>query len=192
MAKAKKRNPMAKKVKVLLLKPLPPKGNAGDVIDVKIHYATQVLIPQGIAVIYDKQVENQREVHMKKVAKNKAELQKNIVSMIESIKNAGGITFVKMATDAGTLYDSISNKTIAQYVADTYKTRLSADCFSLENKIEALGEYTVDFAYEDLKTTFTLHVISNKADAVEKAVIESDTEENNDKNTENNEKDTEE
>ena len=45
MAKAKKRNPMAKKVKVLLLKPLPPKGNAGDIIDVKAHYAMQVLIP---------------------------------------------------------------------------------------------------------------------------------------------------
>lgn len=176
MAKTKKRNPMAKKVKVLLLKPLPPKGNAGDIIDVKIHYATQVLIPQGIAVIYDKQTENQRAAHMKKVAKNKAELQKNVVNMIEAIKTDGGITFIKNATETGTLYDSISHKTIAQYIADTYKARLSTDCFSLENKIEAIGEYTVDFVYEDLKATFDLHVLSDKADAVEKAVVEADEE----------------
>ena len=100
MAKAKKRNPMAKKVKVLLLKPLPPKGNAGDIIDVKAHYASQVLIPQGIAVVYDKQVENQHAAHMKKVAKNKAELQKNILAMMNAVQEAGGITFMKMATDA--------------------------------------------------------------------------------------------
>jgi len=117
----------------------------------------------------------------------------NVVNMIEAIKADGGITFVKNATEAGTLYDSISHKTIAQYVANTYKARLSADCFSLENKIEAIGEYTVDFSYEDLQATFDLHVVSDKADTVEKAVVEADkAEEEKDKETPEEEKNEEE
>lgn len=184
---ARKRDPMAKKIKVLLLKPLPPKGNAGDIINVKIHYATEVLIPKGIAVVYDKQVQNQRDAQTKQIEKNKAELQKNVVNMIKAIETDEGITFIKAATEAGTLYDSISHKTIAQYISDTYKARLSADCFTLENKIEALGEFKVEFSYEDIKASFPIHVVSDKAGELEKAVIEADREEVKEENTQESE-----
>lgn len=80
---------MSKKIEILLLKPLPPKGNAGDVIEVKTHFALHVLIPQGTAVVYDKQTKNQRESQMKKVAANKAELQKHVVDMVAAVEKAG-------------------------------------------------------------------------------------------------------
>ena len=153
---------MAKKVKVLLLKPLPPKGNAGDVIDVKIHYAAHVLIPQGLAIVYDKQVQNQRETQMKRIEKNKAEVHQQVADMVAAIEKAGGITFEKAATENGGLYDSISNKILSQYIEETYGIRLAADCFGLEEKIHELGEYTTPFVYEDLETQFPIHVVAKE------------------------------
>jgi ribosomal protein L9 len=90
---------MAKKAEVLLLKPLPPKGNAGDVIEVKIHFAQHVLIPKGIAVFNTKQVQNQRSAQMKQIAKNKSDIHASVKNMIDEITKSNGISFAKAVTE---------------------------------------------------------------------------------------------
>ena len=153
---------MAKKAEVLLLKPLPPKGNAGDVIDVKIHYAQHVLIPQGVAVFNTQQVKNQRNAQMKQIAKNKSDILASVKHMVEQVEKDNGITFTKQITETGTLYDSISHKTLAQYVHDTFKIKLSSEHFDLAQKIEAIGDYEASFTYEDISATFPIHVVAAK------------------------------
>jgi len=151
---------MAKKAEVLLLKPLPPKGNAGDVIEVKIHFAQHVLIPQGIAVFNTKQVQNQRSAQIKQIAKNKSDIHASVKNMIDEVTKSNGITFTKAVTETWGLYDSISSKTIASYIEDTYNIRLWASNFDMEEKIETLGEFEIAFTYEDLSSTFQLHVVA--------------------------------
>lgn len=153
---------MAKKIKVLLLKPLPPKWNAGEVIEVKIHFAQHVLIPQGIAVVYDKQVENQRAAQMKKVATFKADLLTRVKDMLSKVEN-DGITFTKQVTDNGWLYDSISSKTIAQYITHEFAIKLGTDSFTLEPKIETVGDYEVGFSYEGVSWIIPVHVVAETA-----------------------------
>ena len=150
---------MAKKAEVLLLKPLPPKGNAGDVIEVKIHYAQQVLVPQGIAVFNTTQVKNQRAAQMKKIAKNKADILGSVKDMVAEIEKANGFTFTKQVTEAGTLYDSVNAKYLIQHIEATYGIKLSSESISLE-KIEALGDFEASFTYEDITATFPIHVIA--------------------------------
>jgi ribosomal protein L9 len=149
---------MQKKVKVLLLKPLINKGNAGDVVEVKLHFAQQVLVPQEVAVIYDKQAKNQHEAHMKKVFAHKAELLSGVKAMLEILANEG-ITFEKQATDNDSLYDSITERSLAQYLMHTYNINITAQNLALEEKIEQLGTYTAQFVYESVKGSFAITVV---------------------------------
>ncbi len=149
---------MRKKSEVLLLKPLPPRGNAGDVIDVKIHYANMVLIPQGIAIWHDQQAKNQRESQMKKIEKNKAEYLSSVKDMLAAIEANGGLIFDKQATEAGKLYDSISAKDIANKIHMDYKIKLAVDHFENE-KIEELGEYSSMFTYESITSKIPVKVV---------------------------------
>jgi ribosomal protein L9 len=150
---------MAKKAEVLLLKPLPPKGNAGDVIDVKIHFAQHVLIPQGIAVFNTKQVQNQRTSAMKQIAKNKADLHASVEHMVTALAEKDGITFTKAVTETGGLYDSISNKNIAHYLEDTYNVTLGSSNVVM-TKIEQIGDYEAILTYDEITATIPVHVIA--------------------------------
>lgn len=149
---------MQKKVKVLLLKPLINKGNAGEVVEVKLHFAQQVLVPQEVAVIYDKQAQNQHEAHMKKVAAHKAELNSKVKAMLETLTQ-DGVTFEKQATDNEALYDSITERSLAQYLMHTYNVNITAQNIILEEKIEQLGTFTAQFVYETIKGSFTINVV---------------------------------
>lgn len=149
---------MQKKVKVLLLKPLINKGNAGEVVEVKLHFAQQVLIPQEVAVIYDKQAQNQHEAHMKKVAAHKAEIISKVKAMLDTLTEQG-ITFEKQATDNETLYDSITERSLAQYLMHTFAINITSQNIILEEKIEQLGSFTAQFVYENIKGSFPITVV---------------------------------
>ncbi|USN55597.1 MAG: 50S ribosomal protein L9 [Candidatus Peribacteria bacterium] len=149
---------MGKKMEVLLVKPLVGRGNAGEVIDVKIHYANHYLFPNGIAVAYNKQTQNQRASQMKRVAAAKAELHEQVTAVIQQLETAGGFSFSKQATSTDSLYDSISEGDLVQYVAAQFNAQFDKKWFSLPEKIQALGEYTVSFSFENIQKDIPIHV----------------------------------
>lgn len=146
-----------KKAKVLLIKSLPWKGQPWEIIEVKTHYALYVLIPQWIAVIYDKQVQNQKAASMKRIEKAKQEEQAAILSMIEKIESDWGILFEKQATEENKLYDSITSRSLVTYVTKKYWVSLQPSHFSLE-KIEEIGEFTASLSYQDIQKEFSIKV----------------------------------
>lgn len=137
-----------KHVTVLMMKTLVGTGTAGDVVKVKTHFAMHVLIPGGIAVVYDKQVQNQRESNMKKIEANKAKETTAIQEAISAVEASGGVVFHKAATDADKLYDSITIKQVANFLLMEHKLNLDHSHFEME-KIEELGEYTAVCTYQD-------------------------------------------
>lgn len=147
-----------KKVKVLLLKPLLWKGNPGDIIQVKTHYAMYVLVPKEIAIIYDAQTQNQQNVQMWRIAKLKDEEQAKVKEMLATIDTNGGVVFSKKATEDNNLYDSISSRSLLAYVSKEYGVTLQPNNFSLD-KIESLGEYTAKFTYQDIEQDIAIKVI---------------------------------
>lgn len=149
---------MWKKAKVLLLKPLPGKGNAGEVVDVKVHFANQVLVPQGVAIYFDKQTENQRDAQLKKIEKNKADIRNRVEEIITKLSQ-DGITLEKAATEADKLYESISAKTLVNYMMTEFQLPLTATNFGMEEKIEMVGQYQIPFVYESISAVIPLTVI---------------------------------
>lgn len=127
-------------------------------IDVKVHFANQVLVPQGVGVYYDKQVENQRESQMKKIENNKAQVRAHVQEIITSLQQ-DGITLEKQATEANKLYDSISAKTLVTYMLTHFQLSLGTENFTMEDKIEEIGEYNIPFVFESITATIPLHVI---------------------------------
>jgi len=154
-----KNNPFSgKKVKVLLLKPLLGKGNAGDIIEVKTHFALYVLVPNEIAVIYDAQTQNQKSTQMGRIAKLKEAEQAKVKEMLSTIETNGGLEFSKQATEEDNLYDSITNRSLLAYVSKEYGVVLQPKNFELQ-KIESLGEYTAQFIYQDISQEIPIKVV---------------------------------
>lgn len=150
---------MGKKAPVLLLKPLAGRGNAGEIIDLTIHYANQVIVPQGIGIYFDAQVKNQHSAQMKKIAKAKDEHMQAITKAIEALTAAGGFHFSKQATDTDKLYDSIDEKTLVHHLEHAHHLHIDKKCFHLENKIEALGTYSVKFTYDTIQQELPIVVV---------------------------------
>jgi ribosomal protein L9 len=142
---------MGKKAQVLLLKPLSGRGNAGDIVDLSIHYVNQVIAPQGIGMFFDKQAKNQHSAQLKKIAKAKEEHLSALKAVIDALVAQGGFAFSKQATESEKLYDSIDEKTLVHYIEHAHHIHVDKKCFHLEAKIEALGTYTVVFKSEGIE-----------------------------------------
>jgi len=151
-----------KKVKILLMKSLPGKWAAGDVIEVKTHYALHVLVPNGIAVVYDKQTENQHAHRAKQIEANKAKEIEAVKKAFSDIAAGEGIVFHKQATDADKLYDTITTKNIANHLLVEHKLPLHISHFEME-KIENLGEYQAVVTYGEESITIPVKVLKKEA-----------------------------
>ncbi len=139
------------------MKPLSWKWNAGDIIEVKQHYANYVLFPQWIAVLYDKQTKNQHEAHKRKIDLYNKDLQKSIEKFSADLE-ANGVTFSKNATENGTLYDSITAKTISQYAEESHNVVIGSEHFTVDPKIEAIWTFIAQFDYNDSTISFEIRV----------------------------------
>ncbi len=149
---------MAKKIEVFLLQPLAGRGNAGEFITVAPSYAVNVLIPNGKAKIADKQMHNQRDMYLKRIAKEKAERQAVVKNVLETLKTSG-ITIEKQATENDGLYDTVDAKSLAVYVVTHHNISLDPKNIHLEHKIETLGSYEFTITYEDLVAKIALHIV---------------------------------
>jgi ribosomal protein L9 len=67
--------------------------------------------------------------------------------------------FEKQATEDGKLYDSIGTKTLVNYLMTNYQIVVATDSFTMEEKIDALGEYEIPFTYEEIEASIPVKVI---------------------------------
>lgn len=153
---------MAKKVEVFLLKPLTGRWNAGEFITVAPSYAVNVLFPGGIAKIADKQLHNQRETHLKRIAKEKAERQAAVKEMIAELK-ASGVVLEKLATENDRLFDSVDARSLTVHLVSNHSVKLEMKHIHLEEKIDALGEYDFTLVYEDIQEKIPLRIVRKDA-----------------------------
>ncbi len=128
-------------VELLLVQPVEHLGKQGDVVQVRTGYATNYLIPQGLATLAT-------EHHKRMVEKHRAQLE-----AIENARLAGlqglaadlarqSITIEANANDEGHLYGSVG----AVEVANALKRNnfhIAADQVRLKGPLKELGLYTI-------------------------------------------------
>ena len=128
-------------VQLLLIQSVDHLGKQGEVVEVKTGYATNYLLPQGLATLAS-------DHHKRMVDKHKAkllEIEKGRLADLRSLADAitkQSITIEANANDEGHLYGSVGASEIVAAMKQAEFT-LTADQIRLEGPLKELGLYTV-------------------------------------------------
>lgn len=128
-------------VELLLIQSIEHLGNQGEVVEVKRGYATNYLIPQGLATIAT-------DHHKRMVEKHKAKLQEIEKTRLKKLRDEAdeiakqSVTIEANANEEGHLYGSVG---AAEIVAGLKQQdiQLAQDQIRLEGPLKELGLYTV-------------------------------------------------
>jgi large subunit ribosomal protein L9 len=128
-------------MQVVLKKRVPKLGNENDVVNVKLGYARNFLLPQKLAVIATS--------HEIKIAEElKAKMMEKVEAMLENAKEISeklkGITLTfKKKARGEKLYGSIKEKDIVDGLAEQEKIEIKKEMVKLDEQLKALGEHKV-------------------------------------------------
>ena len=129
-------------MKVILLKDVEGHGKKGEVVNAADGYARNFLLPKKMAIPAD-------ETNMKNWKRNKAKEEDKAADELaraqELAKQMKDKTFViKAKTGEGDrLFGSITNKDIADAIAEAEGVKIDKKHIELDGNIKALGQYTI-------------------------------------------------
>ncbi len=128
-------------MQVILKKRVPKLGNENDVVNVKLGYARNFLLPQKLAVI--------ASAHELKLAESmKAKMVAKVEAVLENAKEIAeklrGITLsFKKKAKGEKLYGSIKEKDITDALAEQEKVEIKKEMVKLDEQLKELGEHKV-------------------------------------------------
>jgi large subunit ribosomal protein L9 len=143
---------------VILQQNVPNLGNVGDIVNVKDGYGRNFLVPRGMAVIAD-QSNRRRMEHQKRSASAK---RATAVAEAEALlaKIAGTpITIASSAGDEGKLFGSVTNRDIAEKLAEAGIV-VDRRAITISDAIKSTGAYDVAIKLGlDLSATLKVYVV---------------------------------
>jgi large subunit ribosomal protein L9 len=142
-------------VLVILQQNVPNLGNVGDIVKVKDGYGRNFLVPRGLAVIAD-QSNRKRMEHQKRTASAQrdaamAEAEALLARIAET-----PITIATSAGDEGKLFGSVTNRDIAEKLAEA-GIEVDRRAIGVNDTIKQTGAYDVSIKL-GLNLTATLKV----------------------------------
>ncbi|MCL1981867.1 MAG: 50S ribosomal protein L9 [Clostridiales bacterium] len=127
---------------VILLKDVKGTGKAGDVVKVKDGFATNMLIPKGLAsAASDKSIrslEKQKALVVEKKAGEHAKAEK----MAERLAEVS-VSIASKAGEGGRLFGSITSKDIADALKEQHNIDIDKKKFVIDAPIKHLGEFEI-------------------------------------------------
>lgn len=169
---------MAKTVKLLLTENVDNLGIVGDVVNVKIGYARNYLLPRELATTPNDELLAQLADKRKQAEADLAQLRSQREALIGKLEGIE-ITMERACNDQGHLYGSVTQQDIASglselgYAVKPREVRLA-------HTIKRLDAYDVSVKFDsDLEATIKLHVVADREmDADEREEMEFDNEGN--------------
>lgn len=143
---------------VILQQNVPNLGNVGDIVNVKDGYGRNFLVPRGMAVIAD-QSNRRRMEHQKRSASAKratavAEAEALLAKIAET-----PITIASSAGDEGKLFGSVTNRDIAEKLAEAGIV-VDRRAITISDTIKSTGAYDVAIKLGlDLSATLKVYVV---------------------------------
>ena len=151
-------------IQLLLIQSVDHLGKQGDVVEVKAGYASNYLLPQGLATLAS-------DHHKRMVDKHKAKLQeieKARLASLRSLADAIGkqsITIEANANDEGHLYGSVGPHDIASALKAA-GFAITSDQVRLAGPLKELGLYTVKVhLHQEIEADLKVWVVPTAADA---------------------------
>lgn len=163
---AKKPARIDRRINVILLEANKHLGEKYEVVKVKPIFAKNVLFPQGLAILADKDSLYGYKGRMATAQQEKTQKSDIYSDVFSKIKNNDGIVFNMKTNEKGALYEKIDPTHIAALIKKEYNVDVAEHLFKMKKKITQTGEYTIPFEYNGLEKD--LHIIV-KGEATEEA-----------------------
>ena len=144
-------------MEIILLESLNKLGKAGEIVTVKDGFAKNFLIPEKKAIIANKKNKADLENRITQINSNN---NKKIVQANELRAKLDGkkISIEMEANDDGSLYGSVSQKSISDSIFSLLEIKVSPDAVILD-PIHELGETEIQISlYEDINANINLKI----------------------------------
>lgn len=151
--------------KLLLIEDVGVLGRSGDVVNVRPGYARNFLLPQGLAIIADKNTlrkqERLREERIQRAAVDRKESEE----LAQKFEGQIVRTTVKVDHD-GHMYGSVSAHDLAHLIKDQLSLEIDKHHIQLKHAIKETGSKTINIKLkEGVTTSITLEISPEEANA---------------------------
>ncbi|MGA3097622.1 MAG: 50S ribosomal protein L9 [Bryobacteraceae bacterium] len=148
-------------MEVILRQDVEKLGSRGQVVKVASGYARNFLLPNKIAVpatdANRKIVEQERQAHLRKEAKQKGEAED-----LAKLVNGVSLTIVQKAGENDQLFGSVTSKDIVDALA-AQNFEIDRRKIHLEEPIKQLGEYKIPVRlHKDVTAEIAVHVVKEE------------------------------
>lgn len=153
---------MAKNIKLLLTESVEALGIVGDVVNVRIGYARNFLLPRNMATTPTDEAVKAVAAKRAQAEKELAELRKQREQLIKKLEGIQ-VTIQRSCNDLGHLYASVTQQEIAKALADAGHPGVRARDVRLHQNIKRVDTYDVHIKFEsDLEATIKLWVVADR------------------------------
>ena len=164
-------------MKIILNKDVKNLGEEGDVCEVKDGYARNFLLPQRLAVAYNRLNINKFRAKEQAIAARKEQKRKEALGLKDRLEQEVSIEIIMPSADGGRLFGAVTNATIAQ--------QLAHQGINIERKrievpgraIKVLGNYTVRIRlYDEQQASLKVLIRSLEAEKAEEERLREEAE----------------
>ena len=155
-----KRSATNRTIEVIMLQNDKHLGEKYEIVRVKPIFARNVLFPNKIAILADKEAKNNYAQKMEAAKISREKKAASLEDLFSKITADGGIEITRKANKDNTLYAKVDENDIAEKIKEVYGIEVESHLFKLKKKLNEVGTYSVAFAYNDLKREITVKILA--------------------------------
>ena len=157
-----------KTIEVILLQSDKNLWERFETVRVKPIFARNILLPNGIAVLADKENINKYSQKIVAAQHDREKKANSYEELLHKIVEDGWLKLVRKVNKEGTLYAKVSESDLVDLIKEEYKIDVDSHLFKMKKKIEKIGKYLITFAYQNLKKDIEVVVDAEKEEVKEK------------------------
>lgn len=155
-----KRSATNRTIEVIMLQNDKHLGEKYEIVRVKPIFARNVLFPNKIAILADKEAKNNYAQKMEAAKISREKKAASLEDLFSKIAADNGIEITRKANKDNTLYAKVDENDIVARINEIYGIKVEPHLFKLKKKLNEVGTYPVVFTYNDLKREVVVKIIA--------------------------------
>ena len=161
-------------MQLILKKDVQNVGEAGDLINVKVGYARNYLIPNNLAEIATEGALAARERNIQRIKAKSEKLHKEALEKAEKIEASGVVEISAKAGQSGKLFGTITTKKLAEELLNKSGIEVDRKTITLDNPINKVGEFLMTIKLSS-KVKAQIKVVVSASETIKEAIVEEET-----------------